>query len=159
MSYTSWECFEWWTSSSVYLIMINLDRLLLFIMPDHQYTCWYIWPKTQPLLNVFKCIYNYTCWCTCSDKFHSDAPDQIYQQVITVPAVPEVLVQANSTCWSIWHTIKVYMHSTQGTQYIGYLRACISTASSLNWVCLVDGIVGIPVVAFPPTVHTFTVCT
>ena len=31
------------------------------------------------------------------DKFHSDAPDQIYQKAITVPAVPEVLVQANST--------------------------------------------------------------
>jgi len=25
------------------------------------------------------------------------APDQIYQKVITVPAVPEVLIQANST--------------------------------------------------------------
>ena len=54
-------------------------------------------------------------------------------------------------CWSIWHMIKVYTHSTWGTQYIGYLQACVSGASSLNWVRLVNSIVGIPVIAFPPT--------
>ena len=47
--------------------------------------------------------------------------------------------------------IEVYMHSTRGTQYIGYLQACVSTVLSLNQVCLIDGIVGIPVIAFLPT--------
>ena len=55
-----------------------------------------------------------------------------------------------SLCWSIWCMIEVYTHSTQGTQYIGYLRACVSTGSSLNRVRLVDGIIGISVIAFPP---------
>ena len=48
--------------SLAFVCMVNSARLLIFIMQDHHNTYWCIWSKTQFLLDVIKCVYDYISW-------------------------------------------------------------------------------------------------